>query len=588
MIRRLSTRRFAFLVTLVSAASGLTARADSPPTDLTVDYFDGQASAEVAQVAANTYALAPLQDAYGNSDIPDVSQPGQSSASTQPFGTDAAEFSSPSSGLESPVTSSPIYQSAPSAPSAPCSTCGPDGKSTKEKKEAATAKMKGAYKGVFYANDFSYLNDPYYDGPSYPGDNFKGLLGNKLDIGGEARVRFHSENNHRGRVPGLTNGGAGPSGLGVTNNDDDFFLTRLRLFANLRINETFRLYGEYLYADSAGEQFASRPIEENRGEIQNLFLDTKLTEDFTLRVGRQELLFGDQRLVSPLDWANTRRTFSGARGLYQGDEWDLDGFFVHPVVRTPATQSTIDDADEEIDFFGAYGTRKGLDIGLLDLYYLGLEDQRVGSSFHTVGSRVSGKRDDGLLYNFEGGVQFGDNAPGAGDHSAGFFTGGLGRQINIGDWKPTVWLWYDFASGEDDFNNVGRGDDSFDEFFPLGHKYLGFLDLFSRRNIQDYNAQFITPFFSDKVNLLLWYHYFRLDQQTTPYDITGNPFNTVSQAGDKDLGHEIDILFNINVNPRNNVLIGYSHFNAGDYFDTTPGVVNNDANFFYVQYQTSF
>lgn len=57
--------------------------------------------------------------------------------------------------------------------------------------------MKGAYKGVFYANDFSYLNDPCYDGPSFIGDNLKGLLNGNLDIGGEARVRYHKENNHR-------------------------------------------------------------------------------------------------------------------------------------------------------------------------------------------------------------------------------------------------------------------------------------------------------------------------------------------------------------------------------------------------------
>ena len=29
----------------------------------------------------------------------------------------------------------------------------------------------------------------------------------------------------------------------------------------------------------------------------------------TLRGGRQDLLFGAQRLIGPLDWSNTRRTF---------------------------------------------------------------------------------------------------------------------------------------------------------------------------------------------------------------------------------------------------------------------------------------
>lgn len=443
-----------------------------------------------------------------------------------------------------------------------------------KKKEAATAAMKGAYKGLFFDNNYGYLNDPYYDGPEFFGDNLKGLYDGKLDIGGEARVRYHSENNHRG--------------LGLTGLDDEFWLTRLRLFANYRMNEYFRLYGEYLYADSGGEFFNNRPIEENRGEIQNLFLDTHLTENLTLRVGRQELLLGNQRLVSPLDWANTRRTFEGVNTLYRGEKWDLDGFFVHPVNRIAATESKIDDADENEDFYGVYATRKGLDIGVVDAYYLGYDDSDVDFSYHTVGSRVAGASKDGLLYEFEGGIQFGENSPGFGNHSAEFFTGGLGRKLNLGDWKPIVWFWYDYASGGDDVP-AARGDDGFDHLFPLGHKYNGFMDLFGRRNLHDLNAQFITPVLGDRVSLLLWYHQFFLVEDTTPYSLVLTPFNPNVAAGDRDLGQEIDILFNININPRHNVLVGYSHFNSGAYYEETPGVPTDaDADFFYLQYQTQF
>lgn len=466
----------------------------------------------------------------------------------------------------------------PSYAAAPCSCCNSTC-CTKKKKEAATEKMKGAYKGVFYANDFSYLNDKCYDGPSFFGDNLKGLYNGKLDIGGEVRVRYHSEENHRG--------------LGLTGRDDDFFLTRYRMFANLRVNEYFRLYGEYLYADSGGENFNNRPIEENRGEIQNLFLDTKLTENLNVRVGRQELLLGAQRLVSPLDWANTRRSFQGVRGTYKGDTWTVDGFFVNPLNRNAANESKIDDANENVDFYGVYASRSDLDIGTVDAYYLGLDNSVLDFDYHTLGSRVAGSTDGGLLYEVEGGTQFGTNSPGFGDHSAAFFTGGLGRKLSIcthcGEWNPVVWFWYDYASGGDDVP-AARGDDSFDHLFPLAHKYNGFMDLFGRRNLHDFNAQFITPVLgSKKVKLLLWYHYFRLDEATTPYGVTLAPFNAANPAGDKELGHEIDVVFNINLNPRNNVLLGYSHFKAGDYFDTTAGVpTNEDAQFFYMQYQSRF
>ncbi|MEM9588750.1 MAG: alginate export family protein, partial [Planctomycetota bacterium] len=464
---------------------------------------------------------------------------------------------------------------------APCSCCNSTC-CTKEKKEAATAAMKGAYKGVFYANDFSYLNDPCYDGPSFLGDSLKGLACGKLDIGGEARVRFHDERNHRG--------------LGLTGRDDRFWLTRYRMFANYRMSDNIRLYGEYLYADSGGELFNNRPIEENRGEIQNLFVDARLTESLSVRLGRQELLFGAQRLISPLDWANTRRTFQGVRGTYKGSDWTVDGFFVNPVVRNAANEGKIDDGNEDVDFYGVYAAKKGTMFGDLDAYYLGLSNDILDFDYHTLGKRISGKTDGGILYDFEGGVQFGSNTPGFGDHSAFFSTSGLGKQLSIctscGEWNPTVWMWYDYASGGDDFPGA-RGDDGFDHLFPLAHKYNGLMDLFGRRNLHDINAQFITPLLGSKVKLLLWYHYFLLDEQTTPYGVTMAPFSVPGgpapgQAGDRELGHEIDVVFNIALNPRNSALIGYSHFSAGDYFSTTANVLDVDADFFYFQYQMRF
>ncbi len=461
-----------------------------------------------------------------------------------------------------------------------------------KKREAAASKAAQAYKGVFYDNDFSYLRDPWYDG-FYPGEGLKLLpmpRGGEIDLGGELRLRYHSEHNIRGQ--------------GLTGRDDDFLLTRVRLFSNYRINDYFRFYGEYLYAESGGETFASRPIEVNRGEAQNLFLDAHLISEqdhsLTARAGRQELIYGNQRLVSPLDWANTRRTFDGYKLMYSGPNWNVDGFFVNPVDRAVATQGTNrwDGADTQTLFYGVYGTRKDLDLGQFDTYYLGLDYERAGASVHTLGSRLAGSY-DWLLYEFEAGVQFGDNADGT-RHDAGFFTAGFGKKLDLNlvgkSWAPTIWTWYDYASGEDDFAQAGRFGDGFDHLFPLAHKYNGFMDLFGRRNLHDLNAQFITPIFGERVSLLLWYHYFLLDNLTTPYSVTMVPFNTVAPAADRELGHELDVLFTINLNPRNSMLVGYSYFHAGDYYDETSGGLagNNgipsldDAHFFYLQYQLQF
>ncbi len=509
--------------------------------------------ATLAAAQDNIEALSSAQNPKGNT-VSSLSDQPHYAGNEQPVSTPQAQFEQP------------ICYSSPD-----------QGK----KKEELAAAMKGAYGGVFYANNFGYLNSPLYNGPYFLGDDFKGLADNRLDLGGELRTRYHHENNMRG--------------LGLTGKDDQFWLTRLRLFANYRVTENVRFFGEYLYADSAGETFGAgagqRPIEENRGEAQNLFFDVSLLDDgdskLNARLGRQELLLGAQRLVSPLDWANTRRTFDGYRMTYSSDSNNLDVFYTNPVKRVFATAGSNewDSSDNDQHFYGIYNSWNGLDAGVLDTYYIAYDNDNTNFSFHTLGSRLAGKTDQ-FLYELEGGVQFGRNSNGS-DHSAGFVTAGVGKQLNVNDsWKPTVWAWYDWASGGDTAP-LSEGDNGFHHYFPLAHKYNGLMDLFGRRNLNDANVQFIAPL-GKKVNFLLWYHYFFLDEATTPYSVVMTPFNAAGGAVSKDLGHEIDCLFTVNLNERNSMLFGYSFFDAGNYYDTPGSPTNADADFFYWQCQSRF
>ena len=66
-----------------------------------------------------------------------------------------------------------------------------------DKKNPAINPCAGSHKGVFYANDFSYLNDPCYKGCCF-GDSFKlmpiaGGDWGTLDLGGQMRLRYHHE-----------------------------------------------------------------------------------------------------------------------------------------------------------------------------------------------------------------------------------------------------------------------------------------------------------------------------------------------------------------------------------------------------------
>jgi hypothetical protein len=446
-----------------------------------------------------------------------------------------------------------------------------------KKKQAALAKsIASAYAPMFYDNNFEYLCDPCYCG-WHLGENCKRLgLGDcwTIDVGGQYRARYHNEHNHRG--------------LGLTGRDDQFLLHRTRLYANAEYGDNLRCYVEGIDAESNYEDFAPRPIEYNRTDLLNAFVDGKLVESSTgqwwARVGRQELLYGNQRTVSPLDWANTRRTFDGAKLFYKGEDWNADLFWTRPLVTDP---HNFDNPDQSQEFLGAYTTykgaaHKGTADQTFDFYFLRFSESAAATEFYfnTFGARWNWKSGNWLAET-EGMYQFGKF--GAADHAAGAFVTGVGRDFPDVEWKPQVWVYYDWSSGGETVGNA------YHHLFPLVHKYWGWMDLFGFRNLEDFNVQ-LNAKPHEKLKFTAWWHIFYLqDGDDVPYVVTGAPFTT-TPGGDQELGQEIDFILSWQVTPRLLIDFGYSHFFAGDWYATnpTPNLFSGDADFYYVQGAVNF
>lgn len=442
----------------------------------------------------------------------------------------------------------PIVQSSQTAQ--PDATSEADAKKAVEAKEKAAEALKkrvaSAHKLTFFDNDFSYLCDPNYCGWAL-GDRFKNLClprGGQFSAGGQFRFRGQSETNMRG--------------LGLTGRDDQFLLYRTRIYGDWRMNQDLRVYAEMIDAESSEENFPPRPIEVNRADMLNLFVEARLFTgprggEWSTRIGTQELVFGEERLVSNLDWANTRRTFQGIRMMMKNKNMSLDGFWTNPM---RVDEHSFDSPDRDQEFMGIYSSYKGFKNQTLDTYFLRYLNGRGRNDFknNTVGVRSKGSKGQ-KLWDFEGAYQFGDNTDGS-THAAGMVTAGLGRKYDSLCWKPTLWLYYDYASGDD---SLGAGN-GFDQLFPLAHKYLGFMDFFGRRNIEDANIQWsANP--SKKLKLLAWYHYlFLATQSDSPYSVAMTPFNGGNAPGSTELGHEIDLIASYKVSARQNLLLGYSRF----------------------------
>ena len=350
------------------------------------------------------------------------------------------------------------------------------------------------------------------------------------------------------------------------------------MYANWKVNDMIRFYIEGIHAEATddGGGYIARPIDVNRGDITNLFVDVKLTDSITARVGRQELLYGAQRLVSPLDWANTRRTFEGAKVMYKSGDLAVDTFYTGFV---PVDPDGFDEANYNQKFYGMYSTYSGFENANVDAYYLGYDNDNNNPandfSIHTLGLRLNGSVDS-WLWELEGGPQFGRQSGLGLDHAAGFATAGIGKKVSRLPGGTTIWFYYDYASGDSiqqgaDFNN-------FNQLFPLAHKYLGFIDSVARTNIQSPNV-LITCKPGPKWNFLMWYYHL-MSVEDGPVPSIGN---TPAQTASKDLGDELDIILKYTICPRSNVLFGWSHFWRGNKI-----VGTEDSDFLYGQYTLNF
>jgi len=482
---------------------------------------------------------------------------------------------------------------------APSGAAEPEGCDPK-KIEAAQKAAAAAYKGLFYDNDFSYLDDPCYRGRLL-GDRFKQLHYGDcwlVSVGGEYRMRYHSEHNLSGKP--------------LTGLDNDFLLQRTRLFADAKYGDGLRLYAEGIDAASDHEVRAPRNIEVNRADMLNLFADVRLLDaadgDYWFRGGRQELLYGNQRLISPLDWSNTRRTFDGFKTFYKAEKLGVDAFWTRnvPFAQHLPDDHNFDNPNQSEQFMGVYSTYKPDAKRTIEAFFLRLDEkdpvtQPSGVVIDGYDPMLFGTRwyyvNGDWLHEFEGGYQFGTYDQDQ-DTQAGYYVIGLGREMKRVKWKPTVWLYYDWASGDADPNDFVHG--TFNQYFPLGHKYFGFMDIIGRQNIQDINASSLFHL-HEKVTLLAWFHVFYLEEaRDALYNTQGVPlYQDPTGSSGKDVGQEIDLLLTYRLRPRADLVIGYSHFFTGDYFRSpviqngpaglaTNGSNGRDADFTYVQFTTQF
>ena len=201
----------------------------------------------------------------------------------------------------------------------------------------------------------------------------------------------------------------------------------------------------------------------------------------TLRVGRQEMSYGAERLIAAREGPNNRRAFDEVRLLYKQGAVSVDAFFGNPVEIDP-TGAFDDRAVAGVRFWGVYATMPFHPLPGIrsDFYYLGLINPQVSfnqnypppqfpperEECHTVGTRFFGTLghwdlNDEVIYQFG---QFGSGQVNAWsiatDH--GYTLGKLWGQPRLG-------LRVAVASGDNNKNNPNL--QTFNPLFVRGNYF---------------------------------------------------------------------------------------------------------------------
>lgn len=438
------------------------------------------------------------------------------------------------------------------------------------------------YKNMRQDEDYSYLDGP--EG-SYTADVFDPIkymhLGDdwRLSIGGELKGRWESFNND---LFGSR-----------TRTHDAYFLHRYMLHTDLKYRKVFRLFFQGITAFAEDRDFPLRAIDENRWDFQQLFFDLRpLGEDvpLTVRVGRQDLNYGSERLISTLDWANTRRRFDAVKLFWHEGDWQIDMFYAKPTAINLAENLNRrhDTYNEDFDLYGLWVTYTGIANHGIETYFLAVDDtgapvnangRRGDRSVYTIGGRFWGKPKP-WDYDAELAGQWGTFA---GDTvQAWMFSAKGGYTFANCPMTPRLGLGFDWATGDE--NPRDSAHQTFFQLFPFGHYYLGFIDLVGRQNIIATRADVsFKP--HKKVKVGLTYHAFFLDESADAlYNAGGGVVRR--GGGEHEVGHELDTTIVYKFDRHTSFLFGWSHLWPGTFIETTGA--SEDVDFFYVQYAYKF
>lgn len=303
-----------------------------------------------------------------------------------------------------------------------------------------------------------------YAGPSHPD------LPEWFNLGVEARSRTEFRSNIDNQ----------------SDRDDTINWTRLRLNVGLTPTSWLRFRFQGQDARVGGVAPWRSRTNVDYFDVREAYVSLGRSDQSQLHVGRQELSYGDDRLIGRRNWHNVDPAWDAVRLALQRGDYRLDVFSMAFV---EADEDHFDRPIQGNRLHGFYGQIDswipGAQVEPYAFYasqprFNGVQDRGPDSGAYTAGLRVAGTAAYWINYDFEFTGQRG--------HARGTELRGWAsaESLSFGtnDWplRTRLRVLHDFASG-DDRRDASR-QSTFDPLHHARHKHLGMVDAVGRRNIQ--------------------------------------------------------------------------------------------------------
>lgn len=469
--------------------------------------------------------------------------------------------------------------------------------------------------------------------PPPPTQPFPGFLNQYLraqdpywanwDFGGSLRMRYEVKENGLGLPPAND---FRAQTTATTHNDNSYFSDKLLL----RAAYTDKWWGAYLEGRSSSTTSDDRnPNFESDGpvDLHQAYVTLGNHKEFpvSLKAGRQELSYGDERLVGAFAWNNIGRVFDAVKLRWQTEWFSAEAFTSKIVLPDDNNFNMWNDYNV---FSGLYLSTKEIPKNLTEVYFFA-RNEGIGSAtanpaafapfqtassaardIYTLGTRFKSNPGDfgNFDYTVEGAFQFGNWKPTTvtprEDHEACAFVANAGYTFPDAFGTPRLALEYAYASGDSNPTDGKHG--TFDQLYPTGHKFEGYMDFASWQNVHDVRSIFqLKP--TPRLSLAVEGHLFWLADTADNFYNKGGVARggaTAYQAPAAQgtgfgrnpgyssfVGSELDVVTGFAVNKFTALEAGYGHFFVGDYIRqswSAPGFGSADADWFYVQLNVKF